>query len=191
LVKRVSNYVEFIYCGCGCGKTCPKYGKSGKEVKYIHGHGTRKLIRSKFVNTQGYVLVYSPDHHHSDNNGYVREHRLVYEEYYKCCLLPWATIHHINQNKQDNSIDNLQGIIRSEHVRLHIDEYRISNKSLQRICIKCGSNVTRLRKHGKNQRFCYEWYKNPFNKSEWWCYNCYNRYNALRYHKRKKNTVSN
>lgn len=38
MVRRDTNSVEFIYCGCGCGKTRSKYNKNGRESKYINGH---------------------------------------------------------------------------------------------------------------------------------------------------------
>jgi hypothetical protein len=46
------------------------------------------------------------------------QHRLIYEEYHKCCLLSWCHIHHINGNKQDNRIENLQGMTHGQHSTL-------------------------------------------------------------------------
>lgn len=36
-----------------------------------------------------------------------KEHRLVYEQFHKLCLLPWAEVHHVNGNTLDNRPDNL------------------------------------------------------------------------------------
>lgn len=43
--------VEFIYCGCGCQKTRPKYDSRGRECKYIFGHihARPKLNYCEFV----------------------------------------------------------------------------------------------------------------------------------------------
>lgn len=47
------------------------------------------------------------------------EHRYVYEMVYQCCLLPWSVVHHINENKIDNRIENLEGMMRRQHPPLH------------------------------------------------------------------------
>lgn len=45
----------------------------------------------------------------------VNKHRLVYEIYNKCELLPWVDIHHIDGNKQNNDISNLQPLLHGKH----------------------------------------------------------------------------
>ena len=51
--------------------------------------------------------------------GYVREHRLVWEKHNKAILLPWADVHHINENIQDNRIENLQAMTHGQHRSKH------------------------------------------------------------------------
>jgi hypothetical protein len=34
-------------------------------------------------------------------------------------LLPWAKVHHINRNAQDNKIENLELMTQSKHAVLH------------------------------------------------------------------------
>lgn len=70
------------------------------------------------IDKDGYILVKKRDHPHCDPRGYVRQHRFVYEEYHKCCLLRCSVIHHKNGNKQDNRIENLQLISKKEHDRM-------------------------------------------------------------------------
>ena len=38
MVEKGLLSVEFIYCGCNCGKTLAKYDKGGRERRYIIGH---------------------------------------------------------------------------------------------------------------------------------------------------------
>lgn len=45
-INRVKNAVEFIYCGCGCQKTRPKY-KHGRTGKFIHGHAANGKPKSE------------------------------------------------------------------------------------------------------------------------------------------------
>lgn len=50
---------------------------------------------------------------------YKREHRTVMENYLGRKLGRYEVIHHINGNKQDNRIENLQIMTNSEHAKLH------------------------------------------------------------------------
>lgn len=63
-----------------------------------------------------------------DNRGYrsfkigkktIREHRLVMEKHLGRKLEPWEHIHHIDENKLNNSIDNLQIISAQDHAKEH------------------------------------------------------------------------
>jgi hypothetical protein len=52
------------------------------------------------------------------NRGEVLEHRYVFEQYYNCCLLKTAVIHHKDGNGHNNNIDNLQLTDRKNHKKL-------------------------------------------------------------------------
>jgi hypothetical protein len=49
----------------------------------------------------------------------VREHRIIWEEINKACLLRWGIVHHINNIKSDNRIENLFAMSSREHKSLH------------------------------------------------------------------------
>lgn len=69
---------------------------------------------------KGYVFVKMPDYPSANKGGYVREHRLVMEKYLGRYLEPEERIHHLNGNKQDNRIENLQLFKNnSEHSKYH------------------------------------------------------------------------
>lgn len=61
----------------------------------------------------------SHGHPNADAQGYVKEHTLVMSEHLGRPLTPEEIVHHKDGNKQNNSLDNLQVMTKSEHTRLH------------------------------------------------------------------------
>lgn len=91
-----------------------------------------------------------------DDNGYVRDHhgklvhRELFQNYYHCCLLKWGRVHHINEIKYDNRIDNLQGMTTKQHNEIHHrnNKYRSRIKFEERECYDCKSKETHKSKYG-------------------------------------------
>lgn len=55
-----------------------------------------------------YVYLKAEDHPNKNSQGYVAEHRLVMEEHLGRYLEPQEVVHHIDKDKQNNSIENLE-----------------------------------------------------------------------------------
>ena len=148
------NRAPKIPCECGCGELIPSITRRGYPARFKNGHTQMGKLHFRWnggrTKRDGYWLVLKKDHHFANRDGYVLEHRLVYEEYYNCCLLPWCDIHHINEIKDDNRIENLKLIgTRSDHVKHHKQPIDMEN----RICLLCDSKKTGLKKDRPH------WYK--------------------------------
>ena len=106
------------FCDCGCGNTIPEINKKGKNAKFVKGHNMRGKFGSANHGWKG-------GGKHIDKKGYIRlsrglkQHRVIFEQWLDCCLLPWVDIHHIDGDRQNNRIENLQPITHSKHGKLH------------------------------------------------------------------------
>lgn len=126
-------------------------------------------LKGRYINSNGYVEVWCPAHPKTTVRKTVREHRLVWEAYHKCCLLAHAIIHHKNGLKTDNRIENLVLMTQSQHC---VQDHLISMSD--RFCHVCKSKTTYIQKNGTPH-----WLKDNDN---WLCVKCHDmkRYDRLR-----------
>lgn len=64
----------------------------------------------------GYILIWKPDHPYAQSGKYVAEHRLVMEKILGRYLEPLELVHHKNGIRDDNRSENLELVIRRDHV---------------------------------------------------------------------------
>lgn len=81
-----------------------RYGDPLKKVKRNYGEGS--------IDSQGYIKV-------EKNGKTVPMHRWLMEQHLGKKLLPSQIVHHINEDKSDNRIENLEVMDRGDHIRLH------------------------------------------------------------------------
>lgn len=179
--KKKHEESPLIECGCGCQKLIHNISETGRPVKYIKGHqpfDEKHWSWKGYYFSHGYKYVFAPYHPFTNFRRCVREHRLIYEQHYNCCLLPWIEIHHKNRDKLDNRIENLLPVTTSEHLELE----RIIDMS-NRECSECGSDKTKTKKTKKG-KLRPSWRRD--NKGGFLCIKCYNHINRHLLSKKKK-----
>lgn len=82
----------------------------------LNGYGHTK------DHNQGYVLAYAPKHPHAHKDGYVMLHTVILERSLGRYLEDDEVAHHINHNKKDNRIENLELMKKREHMSMHMKE---------------------------------------------------------------------
>lgn len=117
-----------IPCACGCGELLSERDKGRRRRYFINYHQNRgrdnrgpgnPSWKGGKIFHNGYILVKTCGHPRA-KHAYVREHILVMEKYLGRYLYMTEVVHHINGNKQDNRIENLQLMKSlSEHTRYH------------------------------------------------------------------------
>lgn len=81
-----------------------------------------------------YIYAVVPEHPKATAKGYVLLHRVVVENHLGRLLKDDEIVHHLNENKRDNGIENLQVMTRKEHTSLHAKPRVI----LELACSFCG-----------------------------------------------------
>jgi hypothetical protein len=164
--KILKVFPSFILgkCRCGCNEDIiPLRRNDGYLQRYKHGHNNIFRRKNGFTTHRGYDSIYKPNYHSARSAGYVSYHRWTYEQYYRCCLLPWIDIHHINGDTHDNTIINLKPLTRNEHSSLK--KKGVSDRK----CILC-NKLTYIDKNGWPL-----WRRHPITKEEWICLSCYKK----------------
>ena len=76
----------------------------------------------KIIHKGDYEYALVPEHPNATKNGYVLMHRIVMENHLGRLLSDKEIVHHIDHNRKNNDISNLEVMGYKEHVKMHADE---------------------------------------------------------------------
>lgn len=82
----------------------------------LNGYGHTKQ------HNKGYVLAYVPKHPRAHKDGYQMLHTVLMERELGRYLADDEVVHHINHDRKDNRIENLQLMKKNEHMSMHMKE---------------------------------------------------------------------
>jgi hypothetical protein len=108
------------YCSRKCawmkweGKRLPPEMVHSMIINHAHLKGENSPVwqGGRYVDSKGYVRIRVGDE-------YIHEHRLVMEKHLGRKLTTDEVVHHINGNRQDNRLENLELTNLSDHAKTH------------------------------------------------------------------------
>ena len=104
----------------------------------------------KIVKKGNYNYAIVRNHPNRTKNDYVLEHRIVVENHIQRLLEKDEIVHHINEIKKDNRIDNLQIMKSDEHGKHHQEHVGLTLINL--ICPECQKKFIREARQTKARK---------------------------------------
>lgn len=162
----MKTYTVNIPCACGCGVIIETVSKSvyfrlknHSKKPYINGH---QAIGKRNINwngnasmSRGYRTVFKPDHPNATASGWILEHRFIMSNHLGRPLHRSEIVHHKNEDKLDNRIENLEITTTRDHYYMHDPNKHKRKDRVPKVCRKCGKEYVQktrtLSNHEKSQ----------------------------------------
>jgi hypothetical protein len=118
-----AKYWELYSQGFSCADVAEIFGVRRSSVWKIlknHGYKLRELKRLPFLDFEGkrYTPNFAGYYRSTEREHNIFLHRVIWEKHYGQIPVGYD-IHHLNGDKADNRIENLQCLLSAEHTRLH------------------------------------------------------------------------
>lgn len=165
VLKKNKNH----YCSKECHRLAKtQYMKGNKNHQYgLKGNKNSSWKSDKKITNYGYLKIRCLDHPFKDCDDFVFEHRLIAEKYLlnnensieingKKYLSQDYTVHHIDENKLNNKLENLQVMTKKEHSKIHalkrakkmckkVDKFDLNGKYIETFSsIKEAANINKI-----------------------------------------------
>ena len=131
----------------GCDKECKSNGLCANHYQLMRVFGRTETIYRKrgsgHITSDGYLLRWV-------DGKFILDHRLVMQKNLGRELLETEHIHHLNGDRMDNRVENLQIVTNSEHHAIHHRDKR--NTETHKACPKCNQVLLRSEFHKNKSR---------------------------------------
>ena len=100
-----------------CSMPCRQMHNSRKQV--FRKTGTRQKPYKTRLTEDGYLRMYAAKHPYANGRKEIHVHVMVMEMHIGRAILPGECVHHKNEDKTDNSLQNLLLMTHSNHSYMH------------------------------------------------------------------------
>lgn len=142
--SRIQHYCKICNVKISRGsercRSCGNKGRTawnkGKNSPKTAGKNSVHWKGGKRINSSGYLEIYIPEHPFANKLKLIAEHRLIVEKKIGRYLKPEEIVHHIDENKLNNKIENLM-LFKSnqKHTKFHtkIKQFGMTNPIINQI----------------------------------------------------------
>lgn len=131
------------------------HGADGR-FQQVHQRWSLENFDDGYVDAKGRFRVYLPDHPRAATNGYVLRAIVAFEAYSGETVEPGFLVHHKDENRLNDSHENLEKLSHSRHQLIH------KGSDVYLVCEKCGVEFPvkkwridqRIRETGQPPKFC-------------------------------------